>query len=546
MREKLRKGISMKKVISVLLVLLLLCGCGAPAVETTAEPTVGAVTATVGGAEVTFEAWEQDGLPESGDYYLTADVELTQPVTVGGQLRLHLNGHTLKGAEETYFGYLFTVPAGGELALCESEDGAGTVVSPRAFSACPYVKSMFLVEGTLTIAGAAVDGSAISLENVANGACFCVGDGGILNMEGGTVTGGTTICYSLDPSKNVPVDVTPADTPTESTEPTEATEATEPAATEATESTEPTEPEDMELFGKGGIVYVAPGGTFNMLGGTLQDGSAGLGGNVYLEEGEKPAIMNMSGGSILSGETIFHGGNIYNGGVLKISGGEIAQGEAYNNGGNIVVVGTLEMTGGTIREGRCDAGGLSGKRGGNILVNGVNAVVNIANAKILDGNGQGKENFGGSICVMGQCAKEFSIVDTEIIGGFGHRGGVLYFGTLAKDVSPDNLDFYMKNCTVSGGTCSYRGDNLCMDSDLKGVYVNLTMDNCHIISEGAARETISLGAGAAADTWATLTMNGGSIEGGSVNLYVDSILTANGTKLTMEPDSTNGQFIYNP
>ena len=540
------KGNDMKKLVCILLVLLLLSGCGAPAQETTAEPTVGAVTATVGGAQVEFQPWEQDGLPESGDYYLTKDVELTEAVTVAGQLRLHLNGHTLKGAEETYFGYLFTIPAGGELALCESEGGAGTVVSPRAFSACPYVKSMFLVEGTLTIAGAAVDGSAISLENVANGACFCVGDGGILNMEGGTVTGGTTICYSLDPSKNVPVDVTPADTPTESTEPTEATEATEPAATEATESTEPTEPEDLELFGKGGIVYVAPGGTFNMLGGTLQDGSAGLGGNVYLEEGEKPATMNMSGGSILSGETIFHGGNIYNGGVLKISGGEIAQGEAYNNGGNIVVVGTLEMTGGTIREGRCDAGGLTGKRGGNILVNGVNAVVNIANAQILDGNGQGKENFGGSICVMGQCAKEFSIVDTQIIGGFGHRGGVLYFGTLAKDVSPDNLDFYMKNCTVSGGTCSYKGDNLCMDSDLKGVYVNLTMDNCHIISEGAARETLSLGAGAAATTWATLTMNGGSIEGGSVNLYVDSILTANGTKLTMEPDSTNGQFIYNP
>lgn len=540
------KGNDMKKLICILLVLLLLSGCGAPAQETTAEPTVGAVTATVGGAQVEFQPWEQDGLPESGDYYLTKDVELTEAVTVAGQLRLHLNGHTLKGAEETDFGYLFTILAGGELALCESEGGAGTVISPRAFSACPYVKSMFLVEGTLTIAGAAVDGSAISLENVANGACFCVGDGGVLNMEGGTVTGGTTICYSLDPAKNVPVDVTPADTPTESTEPTEATEATEPAATEATESTEPTEPEDMELFGKGGIVYVAPGGTFNMLGGTLQDGSAGLGGNVYLEEGEKPATMNMSGGSILSGETIFHGGNIYNGGVLKISGGEIAQGEAYNNGGNIVVVGTLEMTGGTIREGRCDAGSLSGKRGGNILVNGVNAVVNIANAQILDGNGQGKENFGGSICVMGQCAKEFSIVDTQIIGGMGHRGGVLYFGTLAKDVSPDNLDFYMKNCTVSGGTCSYKGDNLCMDSDLKGVYVNLTMDNCHIISEGAARETLSLGAGAAADTWATLTMNGGSIEGGSVNLYVDSILTANGTKLTMEPDSTNGQFIYNP
>ena len=544
--KKVKKGKLMKKLLCILLAVMLLAGCGAQggAVETTAEPTVGAVTATLGGAEVTFEPWEQAGLPESGDYYLTADVELTERVTVAGQLRLHLNGHTIKGAEETQLGNLFYVPAGGELAICDAEDGVGSVVAPRAFSACPYVTSMFLVEGTVTIGGGAVDGTAISLENISNGSVFYVENGGVLNMEGGTVTGGTTICYSLDPTKNVPVDSTPADTPAEET-----TEPTEPAATEpvATEPTEPAEPEELKLYGKGGTVYVEIGGTFNMSGGIMQNGSAGLGGNVYLEGDDTGvATMNMSGGTILAGETIFHGGNIYNNGVMNVSGGEIAQGTAYNNGGNIVVVGTLEMTGGTIREGRCDAGGLTGKRGGNILVNGLNAVVHISNAKILDGNGQGKENFGGSICVMGQCAREFSITDTEIIGGMGHRGGVLYFGTLAKDVNPENLDFYMSNCTVSGGTCSYRGDNLCMDSDLRGVYVELTMDNCNIICEGAARETISLGAGAAADTWAKVTMNGGSIEGGSVTLYKDSFLITNGTKLTMEPDSTNGQFIHTP
>ena len=81
----------MRKWLCVPMILaLLLAGCGAQggAVETTAEPTVGAVTATLGGAEVTFEPWEQAGLPESGDYYLTADVELTERVTVAGQLRL--------------------------------------------------------------------------------------------------------------------------------------------------------------------------------------------------------------------------------------------------------------------------------------------------------------------------------------------------------------------------------------------------------------------------------------------------------------------------
>lgn len=540
----------MKKLICILLALLILTACGAQSEQqsqTTVPTTQGAPTAQLGGTEVTFEAWEGEGLPTEGSYYLQNDVVMTEKLTVTGKLQLHLNGHTVRAAEATQMGEQFHIASGGEMTIFDGADAQGAVIAPRAFTAQPYVLHMFLVEGTLTVAGGTVDGSAISLENVSNGAVFYVEDGGVLNMEGGTVTGGTTICYSLDPTKNVPVDVAPADTPTEEgTEATEpvATEATEPAATEPTEATEP---EELELFGKGGTVYVEIGGTFNMSGGTMQNGSAGLGGNVYLEGDDTGvATMNMSGGTILAGETIFHGGNIYNSGVMNVSGGEIAQGNAYNNGGNIVVVGTLEMTGGTIREGRCDAGGLTGKRGGNILVNGLNAVVHISNAKILDGNGQGKENFGGSICVMGQCAREFSITDTEIIGGMGHRGGVLYFGTLAKDVNPENLDFYMSNCTVSGGTCSYRGDNLCMDSDLRGVYVELTMDNCNIICEGAARETISLGAGAAADTWAKVTMNGGSIEGGSVMLYKDSFLITNGTKLTMEPDSTNGQFIHTP
>ena len=59
----------------------------------------------------------------------------------------------------------------------------------------------------------------------------------------------------------------------------------------------------------------------------------------------------------------------------------------------------------------------SGQEFDYVLSGKLKVQVNIANARILDGNGQGKENFGGSICVMGQCAKEFSIVDTEIIGG---------------------------------------------------------------------------------------------------------------------------------
>lgn len=538
----------MKKLFCILLAVLLLTGCGAPAAQTQSTTQASTqVSAVLDGTEVVFQPLEKAAaLPAEGCWYLTSDVTLTEKVTVTGQLKLHLNGFAIRGAEATQFGNLFEVPAGGELVIYDEEDSTGAVIAPRAFTAEPYVLHMFHVAGTVTIAGGTVDASALSLENISNGAGFYVADGGVVNVQGGTVTGGSALCFSLDPTKNIPIDSEPADTPTEGeTEPTEA--ATEPTATEPT-ATEPTEPaQELELFGKGGTVYVAPGGTLNLSGGTIRGGSAGLGGNIYLEEdAEKPAVMNMTGGTVLGGEVLFHGGNIYNAGVMNVSGGEIAEGLAYNHGGNIVVVGTLEMTAGTIRAGRCDAGALAGKRGGNILVNGVNAVVHIANAQIIDGDGHGGENFGGNISVIGQCAKEFSIVDSVISGGLGHRGGNLYFGTLAKDVSPENLDFYMKNVTVSGGSASYRGANLCMDSDLKDIFVELVMDNCTIICDDPGRETVSLGAGAAADTWVTLTMNGGAIQGGTLTVYGLATLTANATELTTQEHGGLGQIVVNP
>ena len=348
----------------------------------------------------------------------------------------------------------------------------------------------------------------------------------------------------------IPVVTEPQQTPeTEPDAPQESEEV--PAETEETEEgEEQTQEEELqpaELLGKGGSVYLEKGSVCNISGGTVCGGVAGLGGNIYVDGDETDVgVLNISGGTVSGGEAMFHGGNIYVLGTVNMSAGEIAQGQAYSNGGNIYLEGTLEMTGGVLREGRCDYNSLSGKRGGNLLVNGLYAVVHIANAEILDGDGHGSENFGGNICVMGQCAREFTITDTVISGGQGHRGGNVYFGTLAKDVDPENLDYYMKNVTISGGTCSYRGANLCMDSDLKGVYVELVMDNCVISLEDTSRETISLGAGAAADTWARLTMNGGAIEGGNITLYGDATLTANGTKLSTENYGGLGEMIINP
>ena len=531
----------MKKLICLLLAALLLVGCGGEG-ESAASTKPAVPTAVLAdGTALTLAPWQEAGLPTEGAWYLTADVELTEPLTVTGQLQLHLNGHTVTGAADVNFGNLITVRKGGSLWIFEEAGGAGTVLSPRSISAKPFIKHVILAEGTVNLVGGTVDASPVNVEDVTNGAGVYVPEGGLLNIMGATVIGGTVWCQSLQPTAPaVEIEDPTATTPPDQADPslTEPTEGTEPAV--STEPTEPEEPEILELLGKGGAVYIAAGGKCVLSDGLVTTGSAGLGGNFYVEQG---ALLEQTGGSIESGEALFSGGNLYIAGTVKVSAGEIALGTSFNHGGNITLEGTLEMTGGTIREGRC---GESGKRGANLLVNGLEAVVNISNAQILDGDGTGKENFGGNISVIGQCAREFSITDTTISGGRGHRGGNVYFGTLAKNVNPENLDFYMKNVTISDGLCSYKGDNICMDSDLKGVYVNLVMDNCTIIEENEAGESISLGAGAAVDTWATIIMNGGALEGGNVSLYKDAFFTANGTRLDEQSVGGPGNVEINP
>lgn len=531
----------MKRIVCLVLALLmLLTACGAPAENQQATETTGdgKLRAQIAGEEVVFEAWDQTGLPSEGNYYLTADVNLDAPVTVSGQLKLHLNGHTVTAEEGVEYGSLITVPAGADLALYDTADGLGALRSPRSFSAKPIVEHVIRVEGTVTLAGGTVDASAISLENVANGGAFYVANGGVLNIAEGTVVGGTMLCTSLDPKPKEDPDA-------QTTEEDTTTQQGEQVEEETTVEEEI--PEAIEIVGKGGAVFIEAGATCNISGGTVTGGYAGLGGNIYVDANDQAVgQLNISGGSIESGEAMFNGGNIYAMGKITMSDGLLLEGRAYSNGGNIYLEGTLEMTGGTLQAGRCDFNGRSAKRGANLLVNGLNAVVNIDNAQFIDGDGHGSENFGGNISVIGQCAREFSISNSTISGGQAHRGGNVYIGTLAADVNPENLDYYMKNVTISEGSCSYRGANLCMDSDLKGVYINLVMDDCHFISDDATRETISLGAGSWVNTWVTLTMNGGSIEGGNLTIYGDSTLTANGTTMTMDNNGGAGVLVINP
>lgn len=530
----------MKKLICVLLAVLLLCGCGAPADVDTTEKDNG-IRLQIQGQDVRFDPWEQAGLPAEGDYYLTQDVVLEQPVTITGQLKLHLNGHTISGVEGNVYGNVITVAADGELVLCDAPDGAGKLVCPRSFSANMTVGSFILVKGTMTMAGGTVDASNISLEDSADGAGFYVYEGGQLNVCGGTVIGGTTWCSGLtaplspeDSAETVPGETVPEETQPEETQPVET----------APQETLPTSGFYYEPLGKGGSIYVAEGGSCHISGGEIRDGSAGLGGNLYAE---KDSTITITGGVIADGEAVFHGGNAYIKGTLEMSAGQLLRGNSYSNGGNLFLEGTLEMTGGELVEGVCDPNSMGGKRGGNICVNGEEAVVHIANAEIRDGTAVGGEGFGGNISVIGHCAREFEIRDTIISGGSGHRAGNLYIGTLKKGISEENLDYKLVNVQVMDGTSSYKGSNICVDSDLRDVYIVLDMENCDLIDNSdSARDNLAIGAGAANETWCRVTMTGGSIQGGTLNIYGLASLTTYGTKLDQETGGYSGELIMDP
>ncbi len=522
----------MKRMICILLALFLLTACGAPAEPT--ETTTGIVSATLGGEEVVFQPWEEAGIPTSGDYYLTADVELAETVTVSGDLRLHLNGHTVLAKKDEPLGNMFVVPAGAAMTLYDipyAENEAlfipedeedplpevlgGKVASNRVFSGTTTIQSMFLVSGELTLAGGHIDASEMNLEDRANGLAVYVNSGGTLNMSGGVVTGGTTWSF-LKP---------------------------EPILDENGEVIGELEPE--VYYGFGGAFYVDKDATCNISGGTLWRGSAAKGGNIYVYGDETGAFgtLNITGGTLLAGEATAWGGNACVDGKAFISGGLLLQGRSYGHGGNMYLTGQLEMTGGTMQAGACDVNTIQNKRGGNLAINGLNATVKITNSQFLDGTAACKETHGGNIAVFGYGAVEFEVGEgTQILNGQGHRGGNVYIGHLVADVPEENVDYVFNKVTLGGGTTTYRGANLCTDTKNNNRRIVVTFNDCTTTVEDPTELNIAVGAGAPDISRCDIIINGGNWNDGGFNIYRYCTLTCNGVKLNHCDPSGGGSF----
>ena len=236
----------------------------------------------------------------------------------------------------------------------------------------------------------------------------------------------------------------------------------------------------------GAVAMTGSSNTFTMTGGEIIGGNVpyGRGGAVYLA-GKNNSI---TGGKI-SGGTAAYGGSVFSyGNDLTIGGNAIIENGVASSGGGTVYVfaGTLKVTGQAQIRGGSTTGTASG---GNIFLRwGSNATM------VMDGGTVSGGTAGAN--ATGECGNVYvgyqttlTMAGGEIVGGRGKNGGNIgSYGVIV-----------MNGGTVRNGTASSYGGN-----------VSLFMDT----------ET---------NPPATLTINGGSIEGGSA---------ANGGNIRLGKNST--------
>ena len=249
-------------------------------------------------AECVDETWKPwtNGMtsPTSGNYYLAEDVTITKAITLGGNLKICLNGYTLTcdGARLT----TYTGQSLKNIDVCDCSQGkTGKITSNLTANQggiflhrCGTIN---LYSGTLEHTGteSTVNGGVIRLgfTNSTSTATF--------NMYGGTITGG--------------------------------------------------------VAAKGGNIYTGESTkiTVNLYGGKITGGTAtNYGGNICMDKG----VLNLKGTILENGTcTDGVGGNLYTCVTTNMSKGQIYGGTAGGYGDNVQLQGAaFTMTGGSIGE----------------------------------------------------------------------------------------------------------------------------------------------------------------------------------------------------
>jgi len=423
---------------------------------------------------VEYIPWEHtDSLPVAGNYYLTADVQLTKETVLSGSLNLCLNGFTVTAAQDKR---LISTTANAGITLAISDCSAATV------------------QGVYT-AGKLTGGHDVS---TGGGGALFMRAGSVLKLYDGIITENTSVTAGG-------------------------------ALVLATDA-------KMEMYGgeisnhkleengkNGGAIFANVGSEFTMYGGSITNNEAVSGGAIYVNR----STATILGGKIAGNKANTGAGiQVTTDGTLTLSGGEISANESKSNGGGIYAAtgSAFTMNGGVVKNNvsGTDGGGLyilkqetvfeggevcdnkAADEGGGIYFNGTNATLKkltVSGNKAVAGAGiyiktvtsdnaeGGKDTFPGLLTVTG---------DTVIKNNRAEKngGGILIIG--------DKAVLTMTGGTITGNYGKNAGGVLVMSG------ANMKLSGGSISGNNA-----NSGGGVYISSRSFLTMNGGWVSGNS-------------------------------
>lgn len=195
---------------------------------------------------------------------------------------------------------------------------------------------------------------------------------------------------------------------------------------------------------QGGGLYVGPGGSFSMDGGTMRYGNVGKSGGTAAFD-KDCAEVRISGGKLIAGVAVKFGGGIYTEKSMDVTGGtftgDLSDGVnaeyggvfCVSNGAEVAFSQNVEFYGGSATEGgniacriKCHVvlhegavirDGFGSSNGGNMVNFGI---LDIRGAKILNGHTKGS---GGNIYSFTNGDTVVNLYDGEISGGVAGTGG---------------------------------------------------------------------------------------------------------------------------
>ncbi|MBQ7246661.1 MAG: hypothetical protein IJS22_01025 [Lachnospiraceae bacterium] len=273
----------------------------------------------------TWTAWtDSANFPSSSGYwYLDTDLTLTAMTNIKktADIYIDLNGHTVTGPEARM---ILLNDEDVSLTIMDSE-GGGRVI-PRGNVGGAFVQLVNKGNKTLTIYGGTYDASAVTISSGRGGSLISTNANtrtATVNIHGGTLIGGTvsgsynggTICMQMGSGTSSVLNMTGGTVTGGSTRQHGGNIALEKGTVMNMSGglvTGGTAGYNNPSGAAGGNIAVL-GGTFNMTGGKLADGRASTGGNVSVTVLETvPGTATISGGEIEGGVADERGGNIYN------------------------------------------------------------------------------------------------------------------------------------------------------------------------------------------------------------------------------------------